>query len=108
MVVYEKPQVDRSHLMSYLSAALRSRSDLSGRSLTLQTKENYPKKEGSFKNVPPATVDVPHHVLDSVEVQVRDDDLVALALPHIVLEHCPEYRRPESNINLLFGRFHLG
>ena len=39
----------RSHLMSYLSAALRSKSDLSGRSLTLQTKENCPKKEGPLR-----------------------------------------------------------
>ena len=58
------------------------------------------KERRSFENIPPATVDVPHHVLDSVEVQVRDDDLVALALPHIVLEHCTEHRRPESSINL--------
>ena len=38
----------------------------------------------------PAAVDKLDHVPDRAEVNVLDVDLVALALPHIVLEHSPE------------------
>ena len=38
----------------------------------------------------PAAVDKLHHVSDRAEVDVLDVDLVALALPHIVLKHGAE------------------
>ena len=37
---------------------------------------------------------LPEHILDSVHVQVLDIQGPRLALPHIVVEHCVEHRRP--------------
>ena len=48
----------------------------------------------------PAAVDELDHVPDGVEVDVLDVDLVALALPHVVLEHGAEDSGPGAQNGL--------
>ena len=48
----------------------------------------------------PTTVDELDHVPNRAEVNVLDVDLVALALPHVVLEHRSEHRRPGAQDGL--------
>ena len=48
----------------------------------------------------PAAVDKLDHVPDRAEVNVLDVDLVALALPHVVLEHGPEHSGPSAQNGL--------
>ena len=49
-----------------------------------------------------AAVDELDHVPDDVEVYVRDDDLVALALAHVVLEHGAEHGGPRTQNSLKY------
>ena len=48
----------------------------------------------------PAAVDELDHIPDGVEVDVLDVDLVALALPHVVLEHSAEHSGPGAQNGL--------
>ena len=52
------------------------------------------------KILEPAAVDKLDHVPNCVEVDVLDIDLVALALPHVVLEHGAEHGGPGAQNGL--------
>ena len=46
---------------------------------------------------------LPEHILDSVHVQVLNIQGSRLALPHIVVEHCVEHRRPGQVVDESLG-----